>query len=126
PAAYPQSAVPRVRARALREGVARHRLPLPKEQICDVVPDLAAERHRRILERNSDAMIPGARCRAARPCPEGSESRNRLSGAYSRSRSFSWCAQWYFESCEPTVWWIICVVSLWALNCSARLGSSGE
>jgi len=31
-----------------------------------------------ILERNSDAMNPGARCRADRPCLEGSESRDRL------------------------------------------------
>src|SRR6266849_6617989 len=33
-----------------------------------------------ILERYSDAVNPGARCRAARLCLEGSKSRNRLSG----------------------------------------------
>ena len=37
---------------------------------------------------------------------------------------FVGAARWYFKSCEPTVWWIIWVVSLWAVNCSARLDSS--
>src|SRR5437016_4394440 len=32
-----------------------------------------------ILQRYSDALIPEARCRAARPCLEGSKSRSRLS-----------------------------------------------
>ena len=32
-----------------------------------------------ILDRYSDALIPEARCRAARVCLEGSKSRNRLS-----------------------------------------------
>src|SRR3989442_5462876 len=31
------------------------------------------------VRRNSEAMNPEARCRAGRPCLEGSESRNRLS-----------------------------------------------
>src|SRR2546426_733884 len=33
---------------------------------------------------NSEAMNPEARCRAGRPCLEGSESRNRLSGTPTR------------------------------------------
>ena len=41
---------------------------------------LASRRPGCILEHNSDAVIPEARCRAARLCLEGSESRNRLSG----------------------------------------------
>ena len=32
------------------------------------------------VRRNSEAMNPEARCRTGRPCLEGSESRNRLSG----------------------------------------------
>src|SRR5437016_12804604 len=48
---------------------------------CEPSPrDLAGSRLARILERNSDAVILGVRCRAARPYPGGSESRNRLSG----------------------------------------------
>jgi hypothetical protein len=41
---------------------------------------LAARGQGYILEHHSDAMNPEARCRAARPCLEGSKSRNRLSG----------------------------------------------
>jgi len=39
---------------------------------------LAARANGRILERSSDAMNPEARCRAARQCPGGSKSRDRL------------------------------------------------
>src|SRR5882762_11957070 len=44
-------------------------------QVCE----LAVHRGRRILERNSDAVILEVRRRLARPCLEGSKSRNRLS-----------------------------------------------
>ena len=43
---------------------------------------------RSILERNSDAMSPEARCHADRPCPEGSKSRNRLSALLAWPVSF--------------------------------------
>jgi len=47
----------------------------------NVVPyALAGDRPGCILEPNSEAVIPEARCRAARQCLEGSESRNRLGG----------------------------------------------
>jgi len=49
---------------------------------------LATERLESILDRNSDAMSPGARCCAGRPCLEGSESRNRLSGDTHMAGSF--------------------------------------
>src|SRR5260370_19982099 len=42
-------------------------------------PGLAAHHRRWIFEPNSDATNLEARCRTARPCLEGSESRNRLS-----------------------------------------------
>ena len=41
---------------------------------------LVGDREGSILERNSDAMNPEARCCADRPCLEGSKSRDRLSG----------------------------------------------
>ena len=45
---------------------------------------LAAGPRRSILKHNSDARNPGTRCRAARPCPGGSKSRNRLSETLAR------------------------------------------
>ena len=45
-----------------------------------VGPLLAGGTDACIFERNSDAMNLGARCRAVRPCLEGSKSRDRLSG----------------------------------------------
>src|SRR5439155_25469873 len=44
-----------------------------------------------MLERSSDAVIPKARCRAARQCLGGSESRNRLGGGNPRGRFLLLC-----------------------------------
>src|SRR5207245_5585622 len=55
------------------------RAPPVEEHICDAVSDLAVHAAWCILERNSDAVILEVRRRAARPCLEGSKSRNRLS-----------------------------------------------
>ncbi len=51
-----------------------------REQICDVVAALRCTVPGAYWHKTSDAVIPGARCRAGRPCLEGSKSRNRLSG----------------------------------------------
>src|SRR2546427_4004792 len=48
-------------------------------QVEDVGRALAVDPIASILQRYSDALIPEARCRAARLCLEGSKSRNRLS-----------------------------------------------
>src|SRR5438128_3302293 len=48
-------------------------------QVEDVGRALAVDPIASILQRYSDALIPEARCRAARRCLEGSKSRNRLS-----------------------------------------------
>src|SRR2546429_9367901 len=50
-------------------------------QVEDVGRALAVDPIASILQRHSDALIPEARCRAARLCLEGSKSRNRLSEA---------------------------------------------
>src|SRR6059036_2619785 len=54
-------------------------MALPGTREAHVARDLAARRPEPILERNSDAVNPEARCRAGRPCLEGSKSRDRLS-----------------------------------------------
>src|SRR2546426_1181393 len=52
---------------------------------------LALEHPLSILQLNSDAMNPEARCRAARQCLEGSESRDRLSELVAWPVSFCVC-----------------------------------
>src|SRR5713101_2762383 len=63
----------------LREKGARGVSPLRRELFVTLSAIWRPPGHRRIFERNSDAMNPEARCRADRPCLEGSKSRNRLS-----------------------------------------------
>src|SRR2546430_13684774 len=62
-----------------RQNRPRRELPPVEEHICDAVSDLAVHAAWCILERNSDAVILEVRRRAARPCLEGSKSRNRPS-----------------------------------------------
>src|SRR5256885_2181649 len=68
------------------------RVTSPTIQICDLVTTLRLGVPGAYWNA-SDAMNPGARCRAGRPCLEGSKSRNRLSDVLARPVLLFWRAR---------------------------------
>src|SRR5438132_12210564 len=107
------------------------------EPICSVVLyALAGRRPGCTFEPNSDAVIPEARCRAARQCLEGSESRNRLGGGTHLAGFFSFCkgngrlvrdclvslhiAEVAMSVVRKQSWFVACCLALGAAACGGN------